>query len=231
MPSNDRISNTGRGYKRRVEANFPAAISLRPAAWTRLFNEVSTEVSRFLAHRSCSDDRLSTNVSAKIALVVKARPHQILMASKAALAFWEALDNVYGPNGERHQTSIISLLDTWQAFLNASHSDTSLDLLEGTLLWLEEFDQSKINWDPARREIKLFPVDRIRKAARQFFAIHKIIFPNIERITDIRALREAAEREQKRDNSQPSHRRGEIISIPDEYSGNFLDYWPYPKQR
>ena len=108
-----------------------------------LIDEVSRSVSAFLAQRHMNRDCLAEQTSLKIRALANTRPYQTDEGVRACLAFWDSLDNVYGAAGVRTRDSVITLLDTWQAWINCSPlKDVSMH--DATFLWLEEFDQSEL---------------------------------------------------------------------------------------
>lgn len=222
---------------------FPTTVFASLAALDSLIEDVSLNVSSFLAQRTSSGERLPEATSARIQALAKTRPYQTDREVRFRLAFWESLDRAYGSSGDQSIGSIASLLDAWQQYIRSSTNLTGSALLDTTQLWLEEFDLSDIGWRPPRagRESNFFAKERIREAARQFLRIHQGQHPEIKRISDVRTAREPRTealtpvKPPRRTTSQPVHypgltaySSGNGVRIPG-LKGNIEDYWPIPK--
>ncbi len=200
--------------------------------------EVSLTVSIFLSHRRSNEHRLTEETSRKIRALVKTRPFQTDIELRACLSFWDSLEKVYGDRAIGSRDLTIALLDAWQTWINCSPL-LSEQLLDATLWWLEEFDQSDIGWRPPRtREVDFFAAERIREAARHFFKMHQGKFPEVTTVSGIRPARE-----RRRDVVTPHKSRSRItttqpLHIPCHEAyvvsssglhGNMVDGWRFPK--
>jgi hypothetical protein len=233
--------------QRRAENRFrhhsspPTTTVASLAVLDSLIQEVSLTVSIFLAQRRSNQDRLTKETSRKIRALVATRPYQTNKEVRTCLAFWASLNNVYGSDGERSSDLITSLLDTWQDWINCSPDLAESALLDATLWWLEEFDQSDVGWRPARMEANFFAAVRIREAAHQYLRMHQGLLPEIRKVSEIRPAREhrtmvlTPDKPTPTVTSQPMHIPGvgayfgsNCVSISG-LKGNIEDYWPFPK--
>lgn len=222
---------------------FPPTVFASLAVLDNLIEDVSLNVSSFLAQRTSRGERLSEATSGRIQALAKTRPYQTDRELRIRLAFWESLDRAYGSSGDQSSENIASFLDVWQQYIRSSTNLTGSALLDTTQLWLEEFDVSDIGWRPPRagREPNFFAKERIREAASQFLSIHQGQHPEIKSISDVRTAREPRTeaftpvKPPRRTTSQPVHHPGlasysggNEVRIPG-LKGNIEDYWPIPK--
>lgn len=242
------ISGTFNTGKRRAVNSFrhPSTLPMNSiasfATVDGMLQEVSLAVSSFLTQRRSNDDRLTEEASLKIRVLAKTLPHQSNREVRICLGFWNSLERVYGFNGDRRRDLTISLLDSWQAWINCSVIQDEPAVLDATLCWLEEFEQAGVGWRPARIETNFFATGRIRDAAHQFLRIQQVKFPEVRKISDIRPATKVrnkvfpSRQPQRRMTSQPVHVPGvgayfgcNLGSSPEGLWGNIGDYWIYPR--
>lgn len=245
MPAENNNKNYTRRKHQETARARPHAMPIASLALLdSLINEVSLVVSAFLAQRHTSRDCLAEPTSLQIRALANTRPYQTDAGVRSCLAFWDALDKVYGPSGTRTRDSVITLLDTWQAWINCS-SLLHVSIHDATFWWLEEFDDSEVGWKaPIGREPNFFATDRIRRAAHLYIKMHQDLFPGVSTISGLRAARKNYTSNEHRAIDLPLEkprnrvRTKQPIHVPGVGAyyissaglhGNIVDNWRFPK--